>query len=131
MEPVGTGSYPSAAARRLASGRRVELDLEALLSAVPKVPLSRFHPPPAARRAAIVPADTPAGAVLAEIRAQAATCWSAWNFDLYAARNHRHQSLAFAAPPGPDRTLSDKEIARRRKSRGRAHVLKAQITADA
>jgi phenylalanyl-tRNA synthetase beta chain len=113
-----------------------ELDLEALLAAVPDRygyrPFSLYQ---SAKRdvAVIVPADTPAERVLAEIRAGGGELLVAAElFDLYTGEGipAGTKSLAFAITyQSPDRTLSDKEIAKaHEKVEGRLrHVLKAQI----
>ena len=113
-----------------------ELDLEALLAAVPQrygyKPFSEF--PPAKRDVAIiVPEGTTAEAVLAEIRAAGGELLTdATLFDLYRGEGlpPGTKSLAFALTyQAPDRTLGDKEIAKaHEKVEGRLrHVLKAQI----
>ena len=113
-----------------------ELDLEAILAAVPERyayrPFSTF--PPAKRDVAvIVPADTPAEKVLAEIRAAGGDLLTgAELFDLYTGEGipAGTKSLAFALTyQAPDRTLGDKEIDKaHEKVEGRLrHVLKAQI----
>ena len=95
-------------------------------------PFSTF--PPAKRDVAvIVPADTPAERVLAEIRAAGGELLAgAELFDLYTGEGipAGTKSLAFALTyQAPDRTLSDKEIGKaHEKIEGRLrHVLKAQI----
>jgi phenylalanyl-tRNA synthetase beta chain len=113
-----------------------ELDVEALLAAVPArygyKPFSGF--PPAKRDVAVVvPADTAAERVLAEIRAGGGELLTdAALFDVYrgAGLPDGTKSLAFALTyQAPDRTLGDKEIAKaHEKVEGRLrHVLKAQI----
>jgi len=113
-----------------------ELDLEAVLAVVPDrygyKPFSSF--PPAKRDIAIVvPADTPAETVLAEIRAGGGDLLTdASLFDVYRGTGlpEGTKSLAFALTyQAPDRTLGDKEIAKaHEKVEGRLrHVLKAQI----
>ncbi|HVL15341.1 MAG TPA: phenylalanine--tRNA ligase subunit beta [Gemmata sp.] len=113
-----------------------ELDLEALLAAVPERyayrPFSAYQ---SAKRdvAVIVPADTPAERVLAEVRAAGGELLvGAELFDLYTGEGipAGTKSLAFALTyQAADRTLSDKEIAKaHEKVEGRLrHVLKAQI----
>jgi phenylalanyl-tRNA synthetase beta chain len=127
-------------AQRFGFGERAvqvaELDLEAILAAIPDRyayrPFSTF--PPAKRDVAvIVPADTPAEKVLAEIRiAGGDLLTEAELFDLYTGEgiSSGTKSLAFALTyQSPDRTLSDKEISKaHEKVEGRLrHVLKAQI----
>jgi phenylalanyl-tRNA synthetase beta chain len=114
-----------------------ELDLEAILAAVPERFAYRPVPkaPPAKRDVAvIVPADTPAEKVLAELRAAGGDLLAdAVLFDVYTGESipAGTRSLAFAlvyqAPD--DRTLTDKEIEKaHQKIEGRLrHVLKAQI----
>jgi phenylalanyl-tRNA synthetase beta chain len=113
-----------------------ELDLEAILAAVPERfayrPFATF--PPAKRDVAVVvPADTPAERVLAEIRtAGGELLVGAELFDLYTGEGipPNTKSLAFALTyQAADRTLSDKEIGKaHEKIEGRLrHVLKAQI----
>jgi phenylalanyl-tRNA synthetase beta chain len=113
-----------------------ELDLEAILAAVPErygyKPFSTF--PPAKRDVAVVVPDaTPAEAVLAEIRAGGGDLLTdAALFDVYRGTGlpDGTKSLAFALTyQAPDRTLGDKEIAKaHEKVEGRLrHVLKAQI----
>jgi phenylalanyl-tRNA synthetase beta chain len=113
-----------------------ELDLEAILAAVPgRFPYRPFSTFPPAKRdvAVIVPAETPAERVLAEIRAAGGDLLAgAELFDVYAGEGipAGTKSLAFALTyQAPDRTLSDKEIAKaHEKVEGRLrHVLKAQI----
>jgi phenylalanyl-tRNA synthetase beta chain len=113
-----------------------ELDVEALLAAVPDryayKPFS-IHPPAKRDVAVIVPADTPAERVLAEIRAGGGDLLvGAELFDLYTGEGipSGTKSLAFALTyQAPGGTLSDKEIAKaHEKVEGRLrHVLKAQI----
>jgi phenylalanyl-tRNA synthetase beta chain len=113
-----------------------ELDLEAVLAAVPERiayrPFSTF--PPAKRDVAVVvPAETPAEAVLAEVRAAGGELLvGADLFDVYAGDGipAGTKSLAFALTyQAPDRTLGEKEIAKaHERVEGRLrHVLKAQI----
>jgi phenylalanyl-tRNA synthetase beta chain len=113
-----------------------ELDLEKILTAIPDRyayrPFSTF--PPAKRDVAvIVPADTPAEKVLAEIRVAGGDLLTAAElFDLYTGEGipSGTKSLAFALTyQASDRTLSDKEIIKaHEKVEGRLrHVLKAQI----
>jgi phenylalanyl-tRNA synthetase beta chain len=113
-----------------------ELDLEALLAAVPeRFPYRPFSPFPPAKRdiAVVVAADTPAEKVLAEIRAAGGDLLTgAELFDVYAGEGipPGTKSLAFALTyQASDRTLSDKEIGKaHEKVEGRLrHVLKAQI----
>jgi phenylalanyl-tRNA synthetase beta chain len=113
-----------------------ELDLDAILAAVPdRFPYKPFsiHPPAKRDVAVIVPADTPAERVLAEIRtAGGELLVGAELFDLYTGEGipAGTKSLAFALTyQAADRTLSDKEIAKaHEKVEGRLrHVLKAQI----
>ena len=113
-----------------------ELDLDALLAAVPERfayrPFSVF--PPAKRDIAmIVPADTPADTVRAELLAGGGELLvDAVLFDVYQGESipAGTKSLAYALVyQAPDRTLSDKEIDKaHQKVEGRVrHVLKAQI----
>jgi phenylalanyl-tRNA synthetase beta chain len=113
-----------------------ELDLEAILAAVPdRFPYRPFSTFPPAKRdvAVIVPADTPAERVLAEIRAAGVELLTeASLFDVYTGEGipSGTKSMAFALTyQAPDRTLSDKELAKgHEKVEGRLrHVLKAQI----
>ncbi|WP_202920816.1 phenylalanine--tRNA ligase subunit beta [Urbifossiella limnaea] len=113
-----------------------ELDLDALLAAVPvRFPYRPFPTVPPAKRdvAVIVPADTPADAVLAEIRAAGGDLLTgAELFDVYTGDRipAGTRSLAFALVYQPaDKTLTDKEIDKaHQKIEGRLrHVLKAQI----
>ncbi len=113
-----------------------ELDLEAILAAIPeRYPYHPFSTFPPAKRdvAVIVPTDTPAEKVLAEIRAAGGDLLTeAELFDLYTGEGipNGTKSLAFALTyQAPDRTLSDKEISKaHEKVEGRLrHVLKAQI----
>jgi len=112
--------HPKAAAAFGLAERAVqvaELDLEAVLAAVPERygyrPFSTF--PPAKRDVAVVvPADTPAETVLAEIRAAGGDLLTAATlFDVYRGTGlpDGTKSLAFALTyQAPDRTLGDKEI---------------------
>ena len=114
--------HPKVAARFHLDDRAVqvaELDLEALLAAVPDrygyKPFSTF--PPAKRDIAIViPEATTAEAVLAEIRAAGGDLLTdATLFDVYrgAGLPDGTKSLAFALTyQAPDRTLGEKEIAK-------------------
>jgi len=113
-----------------------ELDLDALLNAVPvRFPYRPFPTVPPAKRdvAVIVPADTPADAVLAEIRAAGGDLLTgAELFDVYTGDRipAGTRSLAFALVyQSADKTLTDKEIDKAHgKIEGRLrHVLKAQI----
>jgi phenylalanyl-tRNA synthetase beta chain len=113
-----------------------ELDLDAILAAVPeRFPYKPFsiHPPAKRDVAVIVPADTPAERVLAEIRAAGGGLLvGAELFDLYTGEGipAGTKSLAFALTyQAAGGTLSDKEIAKaHEKVEGRLrHVLKAQI----
>jgi phenylalanyl-tRNA synthetase beta chain len=113
-----------------------ELDLNTLLAAVPdRFPYRPFsiHPPAKRDVAVVVPATTSAENVLAEIRAAGGDLLTgAELFDLYTGEGipPNTKSLAFALTyQAPDRTLSDKEIAKaHEKIEGRLqHVLKAQI----
>ncbi|MFO0800257.1 MAG: phenylalanine--tRNA ligase subunit beta [Gemmataceae bacterium] len=113
-----------------------EIDLDALLAAVPvRFPYRPFPTVPPAKRdvAVIVPADTPADAVLAEIRAAGGDLLTgAELFDVYTGDRipAGTRSLAFALVYQPaDKTLTDKEIDKAHgKIEGRLrHVLKAQI----
>jgi phenylalanyl-tRNA synthetase beta chain len=113
-----------------------ELDLEAILAAVPdRFPYRPFPTVPPAKRdiAVIVPADTPAEAVLAEIRAAGGDLLTdAVLFDVYTGESvpAGTKSLAYALVyQSPDKTLSDKEIEKAHgKVEGRLrHVLKAKI----
>jgi phenylalanyl-tRNA synthetase beta chain len=113
-----------------------ELDLEAILAAVPERfayrPVSPF---PAAKRdiAVVVPADLPAEQVLREIRTAGGPLLVRVElFDLYTGPGlpPDTKSLAFALTyQAPDRTLSDKEITKiHEKIEGRLrHVLGAKI----
>jgi phenylalanyl-tRNA synthetase beta chain len=113
-----------------------ELDLEALLAAVPdRFPYKPFPTVPPAKRdiAVIVPADTPAEKVLAELRASGGDLLTdAVLFDVYTGESvpAGTKSLAFALVyQAADRTLGEKEIEKaHQKIEGRLrHVLKAQI----
>ena len=113
-----------------------ELDLEAVLAAVPsRVPYRPFPTVPAAKRdvAVIVPADTPAEAVLSELRTAGGDLLAeAVLFDVYTGDSvpAGTKSLAFALVyQAADRTLGEKEIEKaHQKIEGRLrHVLKAQI----
>lgn len=131
--------HPKVAANFLLGDRAVqvaELDLEALLAAVPErygyKPFSTF--PPAKRDIAIVvPEATTAEAVLAEIRAAGGELLTdATLFDVYrgAGLPDGTKSLAFALTyQAPDRTLGEKEIAKaHEKVEARLRTaLKAQI----
>ncbi len=113
-----------------------ELDLDAILQAAPTrvgyVPFSTF--PPAKRDVAvIVPQDTTAATVLAEVRAAGGELLiDASLFDVYTGDTipAGTKSLAFALTyQAPDRTLGEKEIQKAHEkveSRLR-HMLKAQI----
>ena len=113
-----------------------EFDVEKLLAAVPE--RFAFRPiadvPPAKRDiAVIVPAETPAAAVLAELTAAGGDLLAeARLFDVYTGESipAGTKSLAFALTyQAADRTLADKEIDKaHQKIEGRLrHVLKAQI----
>ncbi|WP_439624009.1 phenylalanine--tRNA ligase subunit beta [Gemmata sp.] len=113
-----------------------ELDLEALIECAPDRfayrPFSTF--PPAKRDVAVVvPAETPAERVLAEIRAGGGELLTgAELFDVYTGEGipAGTKSLAFALTyQALDRTLGEKEIGKaHEKVEGRLrHVLKAQI----
>ncbi len=113
-----------------------EVDLDALLAAVPERYAYRPFPtvPPAKRDVAvIVPADTPADAVLTEIRAAGGDLLTgAELFDVYTGDRipAGTRSLAFALVyQAADKTLTDREIDKaHQKIEGRLrHVLKAQI----
>jgi phenylalanyl-tRNA synthetase beta chain len=113
-----------------------ELDLETVLAAVPGRFAYRPFPtvPPAKRDIAmIVPEETPAEKVLAELRAAGGELLAdAVLFDVYRGESipAGTKSLAYALVyQAPDRTLSDKEIEKaHQKIEGRLrHVLKAQI----
>jgi phenylalanyl-tRNA synthetase beta chain len=113
-----------------------ELDLEAILAAVPErftyTPVPRF--PPALRDVAvIVPADLPAERVAAEIRVAGGDLLKGVRlFDVYKgeAIPTGTKSLAYALTYQPaDRTLTDKEVdkAHKKIEDRLKHVLKAQI----
>lgn len=113
-----------------------ELDLEALLAAVPpRVSYRPFSLFQAAKRdvAVVVPADTPAERVLAEIRAAGGELLVAAElFDVYTGPGipEGTKSLAFALTyQAADHTLTDKEITKaHERVEGRLrHVLRAQI----
>jgi phenylalanyl-tRNA synthetase beta chain len=113
-----------------------ELDLEWVLAAVPERFAYRPVPstPPAKRDiAVIVPDETPAEKVLAELRAAGGELLAdAVLFDVYKGESipAGTKSLAFALVyQAADKTLSDKEIEKaHQKVEGRLrHVLKAQI----
>jgi phenylalanyl-tRNA synthetase beta chain len=113
-----------------------EVDLDALLAAVPdRVAYRPFstHPPAKRDLAVIVPADTPAETVRAEILAAGGDLLIACAlFDRYTGESipAGTKSFAFALTyQAPDRTLGDKEIDKaHQKIEGRLkHVLKAQI----
>lgn len=113
-----------------------ELDLEAVLAAVPdRFPYRPFPTVPPAKRdvAVIVPQETTAEAVLAEIRAAGGDLLTdAVLFDVYTGESvpAGTKSLAYALVyQSPDKTLSDKEIEKAHgKVEGRLrHVLKAKI----
>jgi phenylalanyl-tRNA synthetase beta chain len=113
-----------------------ELDLETIFAAIPdRFPYRPFSTFPPAKRdvAVIVPADTPAEKVLAEIRVAGGDLLTAAElFDLYTGEGipSGTKSLAFALTyQAPNQTLSDKEISKaHEKVEGRLrHVLKAQI----
>ena len=116
-----------------------ELDLEAVLAAVPVRfayrPFATF--PPAKRDiAVVVPQDTPAEAVVAELRAAGGDLLvDAVLFDVYAGESipAGTKSLAFALVyQAADRTLGEKEIEKaHQKIAGRLkHVLKAKIRGE-
>jgi phenylalanyl-tRNA synthetase beta chain len=131
--------HPKVAASFEFGDRKVqiaELDLESVLAAVPErygyKPFSIF--PPAKRDVAlVVPEATTVETVLTEIRAGGGDLLTdAALFDVYRGTGlpDGTKSLAFALTyQAPDRTLSDKEIAKaHEKVEGRLrHVLKAQI----
>jgi phenylalanyl-tRNA synthetase beta chain len=113
-----------------------EFDLEAILAAVPdRFPYRPFSTLPAAKRdvAVVVPVDTPAERVLAEIRAAGGDLLVGTElFDVYTGEGipPGTKSLAFALTyQATDHTLSDKEITKaHEKIEGRLrHILKAQI----
>jgi len=140
-KPVGVFGelHPKVAANFGFGDRAVmvaELDLEAILAAVPErygyKPFSTF---PSAKRdiAIVVPENTLAETVLAEIRtAGGELLTDATLFDVYRGEGipPGTKSLAFALTyQAPDRTLSDDAIKKaHEKVQGRLrHVLKAQI----
>jgi phenylalanyl-tRNA synthetase beta chain len=113
-----------------------ELDLEALIECAPdRFPYKPFSTFPPAKRdvAVVVPAETPAERVLAEIRAGGGELLTgAELFDVYTGEGipAGTKSLAFALTyQSLDRTLGEKEIGKaHEKVEGRLrHVLKAQI----
>jgi phenylalanyl-tRNA synthetase beta chain len=113
-----------------------ELDLETILAAVPERFAYRPVPstPPAKRDiAVIVPEDTPAERVLAELRAAGGELLAdAVLFDVYKGESipAGTKSLAFALVyQAAEKTLTDKEIEKaHQKVEGRLrHMLKAQI----
>lgn len=113
-----------------------ELDLDALLAAVPeRFPFRPIPTTPPAKRdiAVIVPAETPAEIVRAEMKAAGGELLTeAVLFDVYTGESvpAGTKSLAFALVyQAADRTLADKEIDKaHQKIEGRLrHVLKAQI----
>jgi phenylalanyl-tRNA synthetase beta chain len=140
-KPVGTfGELHPKIATNFGLGERAvqvaELDLEAILAAVPeRFPYKPFSTFPPAKRdvAVIVPADTPAEKVLAEIRAAGGDLLvGAELFDLYTGEGipPGTKSLAFALIyQASDRTLSDKEIVKaHERIEGRLRrMLNAQI----
>lgn len=140
-QPVGAFGelHPTVAANAGLAERAVqvaEFDLDVLLAAVPtRFPYRPFPTVPPAKRdvAVIVPADTPADAVLAEIRAAGGDLLTgAELFDVYTGDRipAGTRSLAYALVYQPaDKTLTDKEIDKaHQKIEGRLrHVLKAQI----
>lgn len=140
-KPVGVFGelHPSVAANYCLGERAVqvaELDLETILAAIPnRFPYRPFSTFPPAKRdvAVIVPGDTSAERVLAEIRiAGGDLLTGAELFDLYTGEGipAGTKSLAFALTyQAPDRTLSDKEIVKaHEKIEGRLrHILHAQI----
>jgi phenylalanyl-tRNA synthetase beta chain len=131
--------HPKVAANFGLVGRAVqiaELDLEGILGALPeRFPYRPFATFPPAKRdiAVIVPADTPAEKVLAELRAAGGDLLAdALLFDVYQGESipAGTKSLAFALTyQSAEKTLSDKEIDKaHQKIEGRLrHVLKAQI----
>jgi phenylalanyl-tRNA synthetase beta chain len=131
--------HPTTAANAGLADRAVQvadLDLDALLAAVPaRFPYRPFPTVPPAKRdiAVIVSADTPADAVLAEIRAAGGDLLTgAELFDVYTGDRipPGTRSLAYALVyQSADKTLTDKEIDKaHQKIEGRLrHVLKAQI----
>jgi phenylalanyl-tRNA synthetase beta chain len=113
-----------------------ELDAEALIAAVPeRYPYRPFSTLPAAKRdvAVIVPDDTPAERVLAELKAAGGELLTeATLFDVYHGESipAGTKSLAFALTYQPkEKTLTDKEIDKaHEKIEGRLrHMLKAKI----
>ncbi|MBA4189097.1 MAG: phenylalanine--tRNA ligase subunit beta [Planctomycetaceae bacterium] len=113
-----------------------ELDLEAILAAAPdRFPYKPFSTFPPAKRdvAVVVPAETPAEKVMAEIRAGGGELLTAAElFDVYTGPGipAGTKSLAFALTyQSLNRTLGEKEIGdAHKKVEGRLrHVLKAQI----
>mgnify|MGYP001806695563 CR=1 FL=1 len=113
-----------------------ELDAEALIAAVPdRYPYRPFSTLPAAKRdvAVIVPDDTPAEKVLAELRTAGGELLTEVSlFDVYRGESvpAGTKSLAFALTYQPkEKTLTDKEIDKaHEKIEGRLrHVLKAKI----
>jgi phenylalanyl-tRNA synthetase beta chain len=113
-----------------------EFDLDALLDAVSdRIPYRPFSTFPAAKRdvAVVVPAETTAAQVLAEVRAAGGDLLTdASLFDVYTGDRipAGTKSLAFALSyQAADRTLGDKEIDKaHQKIEGRLrHMLKAQI----
>src|SRR5581483_3871825 len=139
-KPVGVfGELHPKVAANFGLGERAvqvaELDLEPILAAVPdRFPYRPFSTFPPAKRhvAVVVPADTTAEKVLAEIRAAGGELLVAAElFDLYTGEGipQGTKSLAFALTyQAPDRTLGEKEIARaHEKIGGRLrHVRKAK-----
>jgi phenylalanyl-tRNA synthetase beta chain len=140
-QPVGSFGelHPKVAANFGLAERAVqvaELDLEAVFAAVPsRFPYRPFPTVPPAKRdiAVIVPAETPAETVLAELRTGGGDLLTdAVLFDVYTGESipAGTKSLAFALVyQSPDKTLTDKEIEKaHQKVEGRLrHVLKAQI----
>ncbi|MCI0703555.1 MAG: phenylalanine--tRNA ligase subunit beta, partial [Planctomycetia bacterium] len=140
-KPVGVfGELHPKVAAHFGLGERAvqvaELDLEAILAAVPERygyrPFSTF--PPAKRDIAVVVQETtPAKRVLAEIRAAGSELLTdATLFDVYRGEGlpAGTKSLAFALTyQAPDRTLGEKEIAKaHEKVEGRLrHILGAAI----
>src|SRR5206468_3132588 len=131
--------HPKVAANFGLADRAVQvaqLDLDTVLAAVPdRFPYRPFPTVPPAKRdiAVIVPDDTPAEKVLAELRAAGGELLAdAVLFDVYHGDSipAGTKSLAFALVyQAADRTLTDKEIEKaHQKIEGRLrHVLKAQI----
>jgi phenylalanyl-tRNA synthetase beta chain len=140
---VGVGTlgelHPKVAAAFGLADRAVlvaEIDAEALIAAVPeRYPYRPFSTLPAAKRdvAVIVPNDTPAERVLAELKAAGGELLTeATLFDVYHGESipAGTKSLAFALTYQPkEKTLTDKEIDKaHEKIEGRLrHVLKAKI----